>query len=51
MLVKFLQKHCDGRITARAYKISDAIDTVWLFLCLFLAMGVVGSIESGKWFG
>lgn len=51
MLVKFLERNCDGRVTERAHKISDALDVAWMFTVLFLAMGIVGSIESGKWFG
>ena len=49
MLAKYLSKH--GRVTARGHKVSEWIDALWLFLILFGAFAVVGSIESGRWFG
>lgn len=50
MLAKYLSKQ-GGRVTARGYKVSEALDTIGLFLLFLVAFGVVGSIESGKWFG
>jgi hypothetical protein len=50
MLAKYLEKQ-GGRMTARGYKVSEWLDALGLFLLLFTAFGVVGSIESGKWFG
>jgi hypothetical protein len=49
MLAKYLSKH--GRVTKRGHKVSEWLDAVGLFLAIFLVFGVVGSIESGKWFG
>jgi hypothetical protein len=48
MLAKYLSKH--GRVTERGYKVSEWIDAAGVFALIFLAFGVVGSIESGKWF-
>jgi hypothetical protein len=50
MLAKYLEKQ-GGRVTARGYKVSDALDTIGLLFMFLAVFGVVGSIESGKWFG
>ena len=50
MLAKYLAKQ-GGRVTARGYKVSEALDTLGLMFMFLVAFGVVGSIESGKWFG
>lgn len=50
MLARYLEKH-GGRVTARGYKVSEFLDGVGFFLLFLVAFGVVGSIESGKWFG
>jgi hypothetical protein len=50
MLAKYLEKQ-GGRVTARGYKVSEWLDAVGLFLLFITAFGIVGSIESGKWFG
>lgn len=49
MLAKYLSKH--GRVTERGYKVSEWIDAAGIFTLIFLVFGVVGSIESGRWFG
>ena len=48
MLAKYLSKH--GRVTERGYKVSEWIDAAGIFTLIFLVFGVVGSIESGRWF-
>lgn len=50
MLAKYLAKN-GGRVTARGYKVSEWLDGVGLFLAFLTVYGIVGSIESGKWFG
>jgi hypothetical protein len=49
MLAKLLTKD-GGRLTRRGQKVSDAIDTAGFLVLILIAFGVVGSIESGKWF-
>ena len=49
MLAKYLSKH--GRVTERGHKVSEWLDAFGVFLVIFLAFGIVGSVESGKWFG
>ena len=49
MLARYLEKQ-GGRVTARGYKVSEWLDALGVFLAIFLVFGVVGSIESGKWF-
>jgi hypothetical protein len=49
MLAKLLLRD-GGRMTQRGQRVSDAIDTV-LLLGLFLTVfGIVGAIETGRWF-
>jgi hypothetical protein len=48
MLAKYLEKH--GRVTARGYKVSEWLDAFGVFLLIFAVFGIVGSIESEKWF-
>ena len=48
MLAKYLEKQ--GRVTARGHKVSEWLDAIGLFLLIFAVFGIVGSIESGKWF-
>jgi len=50
MLAKYLSKN-GGRVTERGYKVSEWLDAFGVFALIFLVFGVVGSIESGKWFG
>ena len=49
MLAKYLSKQ-GGRVTERGHKVSEWLDALGLFLLIFAVFGVVGSIESGKWF-
>ena len=49
MLAKYLSRH--GRVTERGHKVSEWLDALVLFALIFLAFGIVGSIESGRWFG
>jgi len=49
MLAKYLSKH--GRVSARGYKVSEWVDAFGVFLLIFTVLGIVGSIESGRWFG
>jgi hypothetical protein len=49
MLAKYLSKQ-GGRVTERGQKVSEWLDALGLFLLIFAVFGVVGSIESGKWF-
>jgi len=49
MLAKYLSKH-GGRVTERGHKVSEWLDALGVFLLIFAVFGVVGSIESGKWF-
>jgi hypothetical protein len=49
MLARYLEKQ-GGRVTARGYKVSEWLDAAGVFTLIFLVFGVVGSIESGKWF-
>ena len=39
------------RLTAKGRRWADNIEGVGLALGLLFAFGVVGSIESGRWFG
>lgn len=48
MLAKYLEKQ--GRVTARGYKVSEWLDALGLFLLIFALFGIVGSVESEKWF-
>lgn len=50
MLARFLERQ-GGRVTARGYKVSEWLDAIGVFLLILTVFGVVGSIESGKWFG
>lgn len=49
MLAKYLEKQ-GSRVTARGYKVSEWLDAVGLFLLFLAVFGIVGSIESEKWF-
>jgi hypothetical protein len=49
MLAKYLSKQ-GGRVTERGHKVSEWLDALGVFLLIFAVFGVVGSIESGKWF-
>jgi len=49
MLADYLSKH--GRVTRRGQTVSDTIDALGFYLVIFLAFGIVGSIESGRWLG
>ncbi len=49
MLADYLAKH--RRVTRRGQTVSDTIDALGFYLVIFLAFGIVGSIESGRWFG
>ena len=48
MLAKYLS-NC-GSITKRGQSVSDAIDAFFIYGLIFLAFGVAGSIETGRWF-
>jgi hypothetical protein len=48
MLAKYLSKH--GRVTQRGHKVSEWLDALGVFLLIFAVFGIVGSIESEKWF-
>jgi hypothetical protein len=48
MLAKYLSKH--GRVTERGHKVSEWLDAFGVFLLIFVVFGIVGSIESEKWF-
>jgi len=48
MLAKYLSKH--GRVTERGHKVSEWLDAFGVFLLIFVVLGIVGSIESEKWF-
>lgn len=50
MLAKYLSKN-GGRVSKRGHTVSDAIDATLFYLAMLLVFGVVGSIESGRWFG
>ena len=47
MLAKYLSRF--GRVTKRGYRVSEAIDTVIMFIVFFGLMAIVGSIESSKY--
>lgn len=49
MLADYLAKH--GRVTSRGQTVSDTIDALGFYLVIFLAFGIVGSMESGRWLG
>jgi hypothetical protein len=49
MLAKYLSKQ-GGRVTARGYKVSEWLDAFGVFLLILTVYGIVGSIESEKWF-
>ena len=48
MLAKYLSRN--GRVTERGHKVSEWLDALVLFALIFFAFGIVGSIESGRWF-
>jgi hypothetical protein len=48
MLARYLEKH--GRVTERGYKVSEWLDAFGVFLLILTVYGIVGSIESEKWF-
>ena len=48
MLARYLAKH--GRVTERGYKVSEWLDAFGVFLLILTVYGIVGSIESEKWF-
>ena len=50
MLAKYLSKN-GGRVSKRGHTVSDAIDATLFYVGMLLVFGVVGSIESGRWFG
>jgi len=47
MLADYLSKF--GRVTKRGRRVSDAIDTVVIFVVVFGLMAIVGTVESAKW--
>jgi hypothetical protein len=49
MLAKYLSKN-GGRVTARGYKVSEWVDALGVFLLILTVYGIVGSIESERWF-
>jgi hypothetical protein len=49
MLAKYLSKN-GGRVTDRGHKVSEWLDALGVFLLIFAVFGIVGSIESGRWF-
>ena len=49
MLAKYLSKN-GGRVTARGYKVSEWLDAFGVFLLILTVYGIVGSIETGRWF-
>jgi hypothetical protein len=49
MLAKYLSKK-GGRVTDRGHKVSEWLDALGVFLLIFAVFGIVGSIESGRWF-
>jgi hypothetical protein len=49
MLARYLEKQ-GGRVTARGYKVSEWLDALGVFLLILAVFGIVGSIESEKWF-
>jgi hypothetical protein len=50
MLAKLLSRE-GGQITVRGQKVSDTIDAVIFYAVILLVFGIVGSIETGRWFG
>ena len=49
MLARYLEKQ-GGRVTERGYKVSEWLDGLGFFLLFLAVFGIVGSIESEKWF-
>lgn len=49
MLARYLESK-GNRVTARGYKVSEWLDAVGVFLLILAVYGIVGSIESEKWF-
>jgi hypothetical protein len=49
MLAKYLEKQ-GGRVTDRGHKVSEWLDALAVFLLIFAVFGIVGSIESERWF-
>jgi len=50
MLAKLIAR-VGGKITKRGQSVSDNLDGISFALLILAIFGVVGSIETGRWFG
>lgn len=50
MIINYLNRR-DIRLTPKGERWANTAETIVLLAGILLAFGVVGSIESGRWFG